>query len=476
MKHLALILSLAGLLATMSAAPAYSQGKPAKGCIQVEAKARNSKHPELEKWVKYPTMTVDSLGFALTKPDRLNRYGSLADGPVFKATGFYHTDKYEGRWITVDPEGRMHLDAVVCGVIPGRGETNKAAYKEKFGTRSVWMEKTADLLASAGFNGTGNWADIESVIAFNRKNPDMQLSYCPFLGLMSSYGKSLGVTTQRPGNTGYPNQCILAFDPGFEQFCEEKIAEVTAKYKGDPNLMGYFSDNEMPLGRSNLEGYLDLPEDNWGHKAAVAWMASRGLTREQLTDEIKCEFAGYVAEKYYSTVARILKKYDPDHMYLGSRLHGNAKYIKEVYQAAARWCDVISLNFYGFWDVREKDRERWDNWVDRPFIVTEFYTKGEDSGMGNTTGAGWRVRTQKDRGLHYENFIISLLRTKSCVGWHWFKYQDNDPTAKGVDPSNIDANKGMVDNRFEPYEDLVASMKKVNGVRYGIMFGFMKEK
>ena len=50
---------------------------------------------------------------------------------------------------------------------------------------------------------------------------------------------------------------------------------------------------------------------------------------------------------------------------------------------------------------------------------------------------------------------------------------DNDPTAKGVDPSNLNANKGCVDNCYEPYRSLVASMKRVNIIKYGLMKQFV---
>ena len=47
-------------------------------------------------------------------------------------------------------------------------------------------------------------------------------------------------------------------------------------------------------------------------------------------------------------------------------------------------------------------------------------------------------------------------------GWHWFRYQDNDPTAKGVDPSNLDSNKGLVDNEYNLYKPLGDAMKELN--------------
>ena len=43
----------------------------------------------------------------------------------------------------------------------------------------------------------------------------------------------------------------------------------------------------------------------------------------------------------------------------------------------------------------------------------------EDSGLPTTSfGAGFPVRTQKDRAKFYEHFTLGLLQIKSCVGWH----------------------------------------------------------
>ena len=85
-----------------------------------------------------------------------------------------------------------------------------------------------------------------------------------------------------------------------------------------------------------------------------------------------------------------------------------------------------------------------------------------DSGFANTSGAGWVVNTQEDRGRFYQNFTLGLLETGGCVGWHWFKYRDNDPNAKGADPSNIDSNKGIVTLELEPYPPLMNAMREVN--------------
>jgi hypothetical protein len=105
----------------------------------------------------------------------------------------------------------------------------------------------------------------------------------------------------------------------------------------------------------------------------------------------------------------------------------------------------------------------------KPVMVTEFYAKGEDSGFANTTGAGWLVPTQKDRALFYQNFLISMLESKVCVGWDWFKYMDNDPEDLTTDPSNRDSNKGMVKIDYEVYGELVEGMREFNREVYGLV-------
>jgi hypothetical protein len=92
-----------------------------------------------------------------------------------------------------------------------------------------------------------------------------------------------------------------------------------------------------------------------------------------------------------------------------------------------------------------------------------------DAGLANTSGAGFTVNTQQDRGYAYQHFCLNLLNSKLCVGWHYFKYQDNDPTAKKVDPSNADSNKGLLNNEFQFYDPLVKLMKEFNDNKYELV-------
>ena len=108
-------------------------------------------------------------------------------------------------------------------------------------------------------------------------------------------------------------------------------------------------------------------------------------------------------------------------------------------------------------------------------MITEWYTKGMDSGLPNISGAGWIVKTQRDRGLFYQNYTLQLLESKSCVGWHWFKYIDNDPEQEGTELSNQDANKGIVNNDYKEYNPLLNLMKEINLQTYNLIDYFDTE-
>jgi len=109
-------------------------------------------------------------------------------------------------------------------------------------------------------------------------------------------------------------------------------------------------------------------------------------------------------------------------------------------------------------------------------LITEWYAKGADSGLANLTGAGWTVPTQRERGYFYQNFTLALLESRVCVGWHWFKYMDNDPTDTKTDPSNRDSNKGMLTVTYQPYSPLLEAMRQLNAAAYPLTEHFDRHR
>lgn len=420
-----------------------------------------------QKWDARPTRILADLpGAAAIQPDTgLSPYGGLTSRKV-KATGFFCTTNLNGRWWLVDPEGCLFLSKGVTSVNMLSTSGAQAACQAKFGDEAGWAGQTTALLRAHNFNSLGAWSDTDRLRAV-----ESPLVYTRLWSFMSSYGKKRGGTFQKPGHTGYPGDCIFVFDPEFETFCDEHAKQLAA-IKDDPWLLGHFSDNEMPLRHGALTNYLALPASDHGHQAALAWLRQRHGSRATARDVQPADlpvFLEFMVDRYFSIVSRAIKKYDPNHLYLGARFHGADLRMPEIFRAAGRHLDVVSVNYYSAWTPDAARLALWERESGKPALITEWYAKGVDSGLANTGGAGWLVKTQRERGLFYENFTLGLLESPACVGWHWFKYIDNDPADTRADPSNRDSNKGIVNNRYEPYRPLLDSMKRINERAYGLV-------
>jgi hypothetical protein len=434
---------------------------------QVLAKARVA-----DDWKIFPTRTLSDLPAVATNQadSYLDRFGGLLSRQV-KATGFFYATNLTGRWWLVDPEGCLFLDKGVSDVQMPGGMNSQTALKEKFGGETNWVAQTITFLRSQGFNNLGAWSDT----AHLRQAPE-PLVYTRILNFMSSYGDKRGGTYQQSGHMGYPNDCIFVFDPSFEVFCNE-YARRLAETKNDPWLLGYFSDNELPFKRKALKNFLQLPAPDPGHQAALKWLqAHHGeqATAAEITAQDEKDFLAFVTERYYRIVSSAIKKYDPNHLFLGSRFNASALNYPEIFKAAGPYVDVVSVNYYLAWTPSPEQLASWSRDSGKPILVTEWYAKAMDAGLANTGGAGWIVKTQHDRGLFYQNFTLGLLESKVCVGWDWFKYADNDPADMKVDPSNRDANKGIVTILYEPYQPLIEAMKPLNERVYSLADYFDK--
>lgn len=376
-----------------------------------------------------------------------------------KNTGYFHTEKINNRWYVVNPDG----EAIVITAVNSIRISKSDFVPEGFSGKMDWISKTIDTLRQLGFNTAGCWSDTGAIIQYNRiaKNP---FAYTTQLNLLSGFAAEC-----RKKNPDLKSLSILSFlfDKEFPAYCEDKCASI-AYLKNDKNLLGHFSDNELPFTSSEMKSLLN--ENNSSDKCFTAlkdWKKSKGI--DSLTDDSKKQFMGFVAEKYYSIVSAAIKKADPNHMYIGSRLHSNTKNNKYIFDAAEPYVDIISINYYGDWKPKKEYLNDWINWSGKPFFITEFYTKAEETGMSNKSGAGWVVKSQEDRGIHYQNFCLQLLQAKNCVGWHWFRYQDNDPNDAKADESNKDSNKGLVNLNFQFYRELADKMKELNAHKYQLV-------
>jgi hypothetical protein len=367
----------------------------------------------------------------------LTRYGGLSTDRQH-ATGFFRIEKLGDRWWMIDPDGGRFIFTGVCSL--------SGPFIKKNG-----IAPALDILGSADFRGCGGFSDHKAIHA-----ADKPLPFTVTLNLMSQFGKKLGLTHAQRGHTGYADDCIPVFEPGFDAHCVEVCHTRLASLKDTPWLVGVFSDNELPMPEDLLDRMLKRPGAS--QAAAKAFLGGKN----EITDELRRAFIEHVFDTYFRITTQAIRSALPHHLCLGSRFHGRALRIQGVWAAAGRWCDAVSVNYYNRWTPDKEHLTHWHTWSGKPCLITEFYVKAVDSGLPNSTGAGWLVKTQADRGAFYQNFTLALLESKSCVGWHWFKYIDNDPTDKKADASNKDSNKGILNLRGEPYQPLLDAMRDLN--------------
>ena len=384
----------------------------------------------------------------------INGYTAIADGKddftrygTYKylrtdSTGFFYTKKIDGRWWMIDPNGYAGVNMGVTSL----------------GSSSI--QNDYDRLKTLGYNGIGNFISSESQTKtnYNLQNYNT-FSYTRALNFYLNY-KNVRKTyySNTPSTVDGNLNYVLVFDPKFTTYCDDQAKANALPYVNERDLLGYFTDNEINFNQDQLQLLVrDLPAGDPSRDSALVFATSRGLTAtdcinygSNVTEQMKQDFAVQMANHYYSVISAAIRKYDPNHLIIGSRLNGRPRAIQGVVNASEKYMDVTSVNFYDKFTPNEQIAStQWTN--DKPCIVTEFYIKDVNIFSATQSGAGWYVNNQASRGNFYQNTCIELLKNKCYIGWQYFKYQDDS-----------DANKGIINGSGVEYTDMTAFMNELN--------------
>ncbi|MBL8993608.1 MAG: agarase, partial [Spirochaetia bacterium] len=396
------------------------------------------------EWKDFKTRSLEGLkGYAThTNEPNLSAFGGWKSLRV-PASGFFRVTNIMGRWWGIDPKGYGFLATGIDFV----GAPKRDAAAKKFGSLDRWAAHTADTIRSWGFANIGVETDLIPV--FRKVEKPLPYTW-RVLAFMASFGKMKGYTKPAAGHTGYSNDWLPVFHPEFETYCSEFAKQLESR-KDDPWLLGIYSDNELPAPIDMLEKFLRIPPDDpefkSGYAAAAAWLKGRKGTLElrTITPRDRYEFIAFVFERYYRVVSEAIRKVDPNHLYLGTRICYETQYRNEFFwKTISRYVDVISINYYGVWGPEAGHVARWRQWADKPVIISEWYAKGNDVKLSNTRGAGTLVRGQEERGLFYQHFVLGALESGIFVGWQWLKFVDDPVDSTALDAAG-GANKGFVD-------------------------------
>ena len=459
------------------------------------------------------TLTVDGMNWM--KKSTVNEHDRWGGNPDLKVAevrssnpeGFWRTGKVGNRWYFINPDGHATVLHGVNGVNPdpardGTTVETQQWYNNVFGGDVMsWATFAGNILKNYSFNffnvsprrAKYYWDYMTDASTELLRSPDATIEngQVETLYLLrtfawdynSIYGKSIS-------DSEY-NKFILLFNPKYLEYIEKLAKEATAPFKDSKNIVGYYIDNELtfnsyrdlyPLKGIELEHFLTLvdrftDEFKGPREYAENFMRDRGVepVKENITKDLRDEFRYEVARYYYKTTTEAIRKADPNHLILGSRLFDSSMYNEWTVKACAEYCDAVSVNYYNYWQPTEEYcKNQLGTWIDKPFIVTEFYVKDENASYGsvpyeNLEGAGWIVRNQKARGYYYQNFCIRLLEMCNCAGWMWFEFMDNYGSAVSGSTKWTGSNKGIVSARFEPYQECLDLMHELHLNIYNII-------
>ena len=155
----------------------------------------------------------------------------------------------------------------------------------------------------------------------------------------------------------------------------------------------------------------------------------------------------------------------PGKLYLGCRFK-SLRNSDALWNAAAKWCDVISVNSY----VNSVAVFGEGNYAapkfDRPILHSEFHFGTMHRGMFS---AGLcPVGDQCARGRGFRHVVEGALRHPLFVGSHWFQYRDQPLVGRG-DGENYQV--GFVDVCDRPYLQLSEAARIVGEGMYETRHG-----
>lgn len=410
-------------------------------------------------WKPYATVTREHFVNLPSREIPLSIHGGRGDRQEH-ATGFFHAKQIDGTWTLVDPGGAPFLSIGVNFVRPEHDQPDsRYAFAATMRTCAEWAAQTHGLLRDElGFN-TLSWSSAEAFHKIDRPMP-----YTLHLNIMGDFARSRGLYEKSYGSTDMKNQVLPVFHQDFPAHVD-RCFQTIAPYRSDRWVLGVFSDNEIPLyERKIIARYLAMGADDPGALRAKAWLSECGHSEDKISAEHDREFCKYVLSTYFALVKKAMDKHLPNHMYLGTRFHKAVTSQLSAYEVLGRYADVVSVNLYHRWTPDQHALTQWSRAAGRPLLITEWYAKGDDSGLRNQAGAGMTVRTQAERAKFYENFTLHLLRNPNVVGWHWFRYMDEPPLRHG----RASTNKGLVNHHYTPYAELAGAMKRINREAYSL--------
>ena len=426
-----------------------------------------------------------------TAPYNYSKYGGYMQKQV-KATGFFRTEKVDGRWWLVDPEGYLFLSVGVDCINYGNGGSVRAYDQRPNMYKEIPSEEVMEILSPRR-----NFPGMQANNNMPRRNP------APSLGMWNIYRrygenfreKAREMTIKRMDKWGvntianWSSQEIIGMNrkafitslgglgmerdlmglcdvyrPDYLSSLERSISATVARNLDNPWLIGYFVANEpawlneeVRLCQLILDG-----KDRPIKTALEAYLAKNGDTEANRRQFIIDSF-----DKFLHDVNRIFHKCDPHHLNMGIRFGDPAGLGDDILKVCSTAFDVFSFNCYQL-VPKASMLDRALEIMDLPMIIGEYHFGTVDHGLAQSL---WQVEDQQQRGVAYRYYTENAYAHPALVGTGYFQWCDQDMSGRG-DGENY--NCGLIDVTDRPYKEQVEAMMETAKVLYDVHSGKAK--
>jgi len=372
-----------------------------------------------------------------------NSYGGSTE-LTFPSTGYFRVEKAADRWWLVDPDGGAFITVGLNHADESnlKYPHNAEVWKKKYGSREKWIrDGVVKDLKDWGFNTIGwtqEYISGDWGVALDWFGDPIDLGHsttgwsaADFKTADMPYVLQLRVEQIEDWN-GYPAfRDVDSRD--FDVYCDYLARSVCFDHAESKNLIGYF--------------LVDIPA--WlPHASGADFPQLKGLDEAARNEKLF-----NVATKYYQTITKHIRKYDPNHLILGDRYNGNKGIPAAVLQAMKPSVDVLSVQYFTAPNEESRrqmrdDLARWHEETAKPVIIADIGNWAPTELNPNRVSG---IDDQRGRGEDYAAAINWVIGEPWFLGWHWCAYVEN--TGRGW---------GVKDPWDEPYHDFVEPVTEFN--------------
>ncbi|MFC3800729.1 carbohydrate-binding protein [Cohnella sp. GCM10012308] len=426
---------------------------------------------------------------------KYDAYGGIKSLGKYAATGFFRLQKIEGKWWFVTPEGYPFImkgvDAASLWEAGYKTPVNKAD-----GTPRAIFDELPDKTAyAAAYTNDANGQYVSFVVAnvmkkygtnYEAKWEDITKKRLIDWGFnaFAKWTKPKNVTfpyvqvLQDPSNLRRISWTYDVFDPQSEGIIDSALKTQLQSAKSSPWLIGYTYDNEAGWDSEIVKQILLYNASSPAKSAFVDFMAARynndlasvnrllgtnaasfAALKDTVIDIAKVpaidvsEYIRLASRTYYSTIRNIIKKYDTNHLFLGSSVVPTWRTSLDWDQAGMAYVDAFSVDSYtqnADWIARYAA-------FDKPLINQEYSFGTSTRGLSYIS-APTKTDSIADRGTAFKKLLESEAANSLFVGSGWYSYYDQPVTGR---PDGESYNTGLVNQQDQPYTEMVNIMRDV---------------